>query len=458
MQQRLREIPAVDEILRQEPVAALLGETPRPLAVEAVRQVLADLRARVRAGEEVALSLPAVVELAARAVAARGRRSLRRAINATGVILHTGLGRAVLAPQAAAALAEAASGHSLLEIDAESGRRGERAEHFRGLLRLLSGAPCAAAVNNNAAAVLLTLNTLAAGKEVIVSRGQLVEIGGSFRVPDVIRASGCRMVEVGTTNKTHRYDYENAITPDTALLLQVHPSNFRVIGFTEEVPLSELVALGRARGLPVMVDLGSGAFFDVARAGLAPEPTVPQVVAAGADVVTFSGDKLLGGPQAGLILGGEEVIRRISANPLMRALRCDKLVLAALEATLRLYLDEGQALRSIPTLRALTRPVEEIERQAEEVVARAGGAAVVLSVVPTTSEVGGGSLPGEELPSRAVAVTAAGVSPEALAHALRAGDPPIFGRIFHDAVLLDMRTVADEETEEVVAALERLAR
>lgn len=453
MQDRLRAIPAVDEVLRQPEVAAILERTPRALALEAVRRVLDSLRQRIRAGEEVDTALPAVAAAAARAIAARSRPSLRRAINATGVILNTGLGRAVLAPQAAQALAEVAGGHATLEVDLETGRRGSRLSHVRDLLCLLTGAPAAAVVNNNAAAVLLALNTLAAGREAIISRGQLVEIGGAFRMPDVIRASGCRMVEVGTTNKTRLSDYAEAITPDTALLLQVHPSNFRVVGFTEEVPLHELVALGRARGIPVMTDLGSGAFFDVTRAGLSPEPTVPQVVASGADLITFSGDKLLGGPQAGILLGSEAVIQRITRNPLMRALRCGKLTLAALEATLRLYLDEAAALQSIPTLRALTRPTAEIEAAARQVVSAVRHPALSLSVVPTTAEVGGGALPTEEIPSFAVQVDASGVPPEEIARTLRLGDPPIFGRIHKERFLLDLRTVTPPEAEEIARAL-----
>jgi L-seryl-tRNA(Ser) seleniumtransferase len=456
MREKLRAIPAVDEILRQPPVAALLEEVPRALAVAAVRRVLEGLREQLRAGAEVEVALPAVTALAAQAVAAQARHSLRPAINATGVLLNTGLGRAVLAPQAVAALAAVAGSHSTLEVDLESGRRGSRLSHIRTLLRLLTGAPAAAVVNNNAAAVLLALNTLAAGREVIISRGQLVEIGGAFRMPDVIRASGCRMVEVGTTNKTHLSDYEAAITPDTALLLQVHPSNYRVVGFTEEVPLAELVALGHRHGIPVMTDLGSGALFDVTRAGLAPEPTVPQVVATGVDLVTFSGDKLLGGPQAGLLLGDEAVIHHATANPLMRALRCGKLTLAALEATLRLYLDEEAALRDLPTLRALTRPPAEIAAAARQVVAAVHHPKLSLAIVETTAEVGGGSLPTEALPSFAVQVALAGTTPEALARKLRQGDPPIFGRISKDHLLLDLRTVVPAEIEVIAAALNNL--
>ncbi|MBI3945785.1 MAG: L-seryl-tRNA(Sec) selenium transferase [Armatimonadetes bacterium] len=455
VQERLRAIPAVDVVLSHPQVARLLAGTPRPLATAAVRALLEGLRRRIRAGEDADVSLPAVAAAAAAAVTAQGRRSLRRAINATGIILHTGLGRAVLAAPAVAALAEVAGSHSLLEIEVESGRRGSRLEHVRGLLRLLAGAPSAAVANNNAAAVLLALNTLAAGKEVVVSRGQLVEIGGSFRMPDIIRASGCRMVEVGTTNKTRLADYEAAITPETALLLQVHPSNFRVVGFTEEVALPELVALGRARSLPVMVDLGSGAFFDVARVGLPPEPTVPAVVASGADIVTFSGDKLLGGPQAGLLLGSEAAIRRVTRNPLMRVLRCDKLILAALEATLRLYFDPEAALRAIPTLRALTRRPDAVRALAQRVVEGVSRPGVRLAVVETASQVGGGSLPTEELPSAAVQVEVEGLPAEDVARALRRGDPPVFGRIHRDLLLLDMRTVAEEEVAEVCAALAR---
>lgn len=458
MRERLREIPAVDEILRHERVVGLLEQMPRPLAVDAIRLVLDGLRQRIRQGEEVETSLPVVAEAAARAIVQRGRRSFRRAINATGVLLNTGLGRAVLAPQVVEAVCEVAGSHSILEVEIETGRRGSRLAPVERLLRALTGAPAAAVVNNNAAAVLLALNTLAAGREVIISRGQLVEIGGQFRMPDVIRASGCRMVEVGTTNKTHLYDYEGAITPETALLLHVHPSNYRVIGFSEEVALPDLVALGRRRGILVVSDLGSGSFFDVSRAGLSPEPTVPRIVATGVDLVTFSGDKLLGGPQAGLLLGGEEVIRRVTRNPLMRALRCDKLTLAALEATLRLYLDEKSALQQIPTLCALTRSPEEIEALAQQVAREAARPGVKLSVVATTCEIGGGSLPTEELPSFAVRVQAAGRSPEEVARSLRAGEPAIFGRIARDALLLDMRTVSDQEADEVASALSRLTR
>lgn len=458
MRERLREIPAVDEILRHERVVGLLEQMPRPLAVDAIRLVLDGLRQRIRQGEEVETSLPVVAEAAARAIVQRGRRSFRRAINATGVLLNTGLGRAVLAPQAVEAVCEVAGSHSLLEVDVETGRRGSRLEPIQELLRTLTGAPAAAVVNNNAAAVLLALNTLAAGREVIISRGQLVEIGGQFRMPDVIRASGCRMVEVGTTNKTHLYDYEEAITPETALLLHVHPSNYRVIGFSEEVALPDLVALGRRRGILVVSDLGSGSFFDVSRAGLSPEPTVPRIVATGVDLVTFSGDKLLGGPQAGLLLGGEEVIRRVTRNPLMRALRCDKLTLAALEATLRLYLEEKSALHHIPTLCALMRSLEEIEALARKVARNAARPGLELTVMATSCEIGGGSLPTEELPSFAVRVQAAGRSPEEVARSLRAGEPAIFGRIARDALLLDMRTVSDQEADEVASALSRLTR
>lgn len=454
IQNRLRAIPAVDAILNHPAMAPLLQSTPRPLVVEAVRSLLDSLRQRVRDGEDVEISLTAITEMAARTVATRAKRSLRGAINATGILLHTGLGRAVLAAEAAEALAEIATRHCLLEIEPESGQRGSRLAHVRGLLRLLSGASDAAVVNNNAAAVFLALNTLAAGKEVIVSRGQLVEIGGSFRLPDIICASGCRLVEVGTTNKTRLSDYEEAISSETALLLHVHPSNYRVVGFTEEVPLADLVSLGRQYRLPVMADLGSGAFFDVTRLGLSPEPTVPQVIRTGVDLVTFSGDKLLGGPQAGILLGTEEILHRLTRNPLMRVVRCDKLTLAALEATLRLYLDEENAVRRIPILRSLTRSLDEIRAQAHRVVERVNRPEMCLSVVDTTSEVGGGALPTEVLPSAAVRVEVRGVSAEQVARALRLADPPVFGRIYRDALLLDMRTVAPEEVESLCQALE----
>jgi L-seryl-tRNA(Ser) seleniumtransferase len=340
-----------------------------------------------------------------------------------------------------------------LEIDRETGERGSRQEHVRGLLRRLTGAEDALSVNNNAAAVLLAIAAVAAGREVVIARGQLVEIGGSFRIPDVIREGGARLVEVGTTNKVRLSDYQAAITEETALLLRVHPSNFQIVGFTEEAPLPDLVCLGRERGLPVMDDLGSGALIDLTRYGLEAEPTVQESVAAGADIITFSGDKLLGGPQAGLVLGRREYLDRMKRHPLMRVVRNDKVTLAALEATLRLYLDEERALREVPTLRALTATPEALRAKAARLRRRIGPVAATVTLEPGISQVGGGSLPGERLPTTLVAVAPESMEEAELARRLRMGEPPVFGRVQRGRLLLDPRTVAERELSPLAAAV-----
>jgi L-seryl-tRNA(Ser) seleniumtransferase len=392
-------------------------------------------------------------EEALRRVEQAGRRSLRRAINATGVVLHTGLGRAVLSKAAADAVAEAARNHSLLEIDPESGERGSRLAHVAGLLRELTGAEDALVVNNCAAAVFFAVGALAAGREVVIARGQLVEIGGSFRIPDVIRSAGARLVEVGTTNKVRLRDYAEAITDQTALLLRVHPSNFRIVGFTEEPSLEELTALGRERGLAVMDDLGSGALIDLSCYGLVAEPTVHASVRAGADVITFSGDKLLGGPQAGLVLGRADLTAKLKRHPLMRVLRVDKLTLSALEATLRLYRDEAIALREVPTLSALTAPADALESRARELAVRLAPLGLDVVLEAGISQVGGGSLPGEELPTTLVSVRKEGVSTAELARRLRTGEPSVWARIQRDRLVFDLRTVRVEEVVEIVSAV-----
>ncbi len=454
----LRQIPKTDRVLQEPRIVELAAEHGRAVVLEAVRESADSLRAAILDGNghtprgDLLESLLDGVEAR---VAASAQRSLRRAINATGVVLHTGLGRAVLSEAAARAVAETAASHSLLEVDPESGERGSRLSHVAGLLRELTGAEDALLVNNNAAAVYLGIGALAAGREVVISRGQLVEIGGSFRIPDVIRAAGARLVEVGTTNKTHLCDYERAITPETALLLRVHPSNFRIVGFTEEPPLEALVALGRERGVPVMDDLGSGALVDLSRHGLVAEPTVHASVRAGADVVTFSGDKLLGGTQAGLAVGRRDLLERLKRHPLMRVLRADKLTLAGMEATLRLYRDEGRALREIPTLAALTAPLETVRARAERLADWVRPTGLDVSLEEGISQVGGGSLPGEEIPTVVVSLSAAGVPPGELARRLRLGEPSVWGRVRRERLLLDPRTVRDEELAELAEAVVR---
>jgi L-seryl-tRNA(Ser) seleniumtransferase len=466
MRDLLARLPAVHE-LADAAAAADGGEpaetagqsarTPRWALVEAARRAIADRRAALLAGEAADPAIEAGA-VAARA-AELARPALRRVVNATGVALHTNLGRAPLAEAARRAIDDVARGYSNLEYDLARGSRGSRHDHLRDLLRELTGAEDAIAVNNNAAATVLGVAALAAEREVIVSRGELVEIGGSFRLPEILKLSRGVMVEVGTTNKTHRKDYEAAIGPATGLLLKVHRSNFALVGFTAEVAAEELVAIGRARGVPTMIDLGSGALVDRAtqRAwGLPAEPTVAESVASGADLVTFSGDKLLGGPQAGVLAGTRAAIALARAHPLMRALRPDKLTLAALAATLALYRD--RTLERIPVLRALAAPAAALRPIADALAAAIGAPpGLRIAVEPCRSTVGGGAMPTAELASWAV--TLAGPSAEALDHGLRRAPVAVVGRIEDGRLWLDVRTIAADagELEEIAAAVRALA-
>ncbi len=458
---QLRRIPAVSRLLQEEQVQTAIDRHGRELVVECIREVLDGLRERVRKGEPAPLDTSTVAELVLQEVTRWRTRTLRKAINATGVILHTGLGRALLAETAQRAIAEVAGGHSMLEIDRETGERGDRIEHVRDLLCRLTGAEDATVVNNNAGAVLLAVTVLAQGREVIISRGQLVEIGGAFRMPDIIAQSGARLVEVGTTNRTRLTDYERAITPDTALLLRCHPSNFRIIGFSEEVSAGELASLAHRYSLPVLDDVGSGCLVNTENFGLEHEPTLQESIAAGCDVVTCSGDKLLGGPQAGIILGRRVIVQAVRKHPLHRALRVDKLTLAGLEATLRLYLNPEQALQEIPTLRALAMTREQIGRRAQRLRRRLQSTLpadrLTIRLREGVSEVGGGSLPGQQLPTTLVCLTPLHGSVQQLAHALRWNEPAVFARIEQDELVLDPRTLLDDELEVVVAAVSRAA-
>jgi L-seryl-tRNA(Ser) seleniumtransferase len=420
---------------------------PHGLLVEAARAEIAAARAAVSGG----VAAPPAEALAAAALSrarALAMPSLRPVINASGVILQTNLGRAPLSQAALAAMQAVAAGYSNLEYDLEAGERGSRSVHLASLLCRLSGAEAALAVNNNAAAVYLALSALAAGREVIVSRGQAVEIGGGFRIPDVLRQSGAALVEVGTTNRTYLQDYAAAIGERTALLMRIHTSNFRLTGFVHETSLAELAALGRARGVPVLDDLGSGTLLPTAPYGLAPEPTVQESVAAGADLVTFSGDKLLGGPQAGLIVGRAALVERLRRHPLARALRVDKTTIAGLEATLLAYL-RGRATEEIPVWRMIAADIAGLRARAGRLAAALGPGRA--EVVASSAAVGGGSLPGETLPSAAVALP--GSDPDRLAARLRRGDPPVVGRIAEGRVLLDMRSVLPEQDEALLRAL-----
>jgi L-seryl-tRNA(Ser) seleniumtransferase len=461
----LRSLPSVQRLLSLPEVAALCESVPAALLTESVRSVLAETRHILSKHNGASPTVPTEAMLAQRVVVEARKRSapsLTGAINATGIVLHTGLGRARLAAEAVAAIAEVAAGHSPVEIERESGKRGSRRDHVRGLLCELTGAEDATVVNNCAGAVLLAVTTLAAGREVIISRGELVEIGGAFRMPDIIRASGATLVEVGATNRTHLSDYANAITERTGLILRCHPSNFALVGFTEETPTPDLVALGRKHGIPVMDDQGSGALLSPASLGIPGSGSLPDSVAAGSDIVTASGDKLMGGPQAGLILGNRAAIERITIHPLARALRVDKLTLAGLEATLRLYRDPAQARIAIPTLRYLTRALPELRRLAVRLKARIRAVLppdrFTVTLVPERSQVGGGSLPGEDLLTVCVAVRGVGASPSAdrIAARLRRHTPPVFARIHQDAVLFDPRTLDPEEFAVIADALRDL--
>ena len=442
-QEALRALPSVERLATR----AELAHLPPEARVRAARRVVEEARQALRSGAPVA---PTPESLAGRALALADdalRPALRRIVNATGVLLHTNLGRATLAPSAARAVAAVAAGHANLEVDEETGGRGSRQAHVARLLCELTGAEDALVVNNNAAATFLPVAALAAGREVVLSRGQLVEIGGQFRLPDVIRTAGGVLVEVGTTNRTRIGDYEAALTERTAMLLRVHPSNYRIVGFSEEAPLADLVRLGGEAGVCVADDIGSGALVDLAPFGLGDEPTANGSIAGGADLVWFSGDKLLGGPQAGILIGKARYIAPMKKHPLMRAIRPDKLTLAGLEATLRLY-HAGRAWPEVPILRRIARPADDVREAAERVAASLRGeqASLRVEVVATDSEVGGGSLPGHRLPSWAVAVSDSGRGAGELGRRLRAAPTPVYGRIEKDRLLLDLRAVdADEE-------------
>jgi L-seryl-tRNA(Ser) seleniumtransferase len=444
----LRELPSVDRLLRHNRCEALLARYNRDYVTQTCRAVVDALRAKLRAGNTVPdeLKEESILARVEHWIAAESRPGHVRVTNATGTILHTNLGRALLPQAAIEAMSEVACHAVNLEYDLAAGKRGRREETIQKLLVELTGAEAATVVNNNAAAVLLGLNTLAQGKEVIVSRGELIEIGGAFRIPEIMAKSGAVLKEVGSTNRTHAADYENAIHDETALLLKVHTSNYRVVGFTSEVTLEQLVAIGRKHAIPVLEDLGSGALIDLSHYGLPKEPIVAERIQAGADIVTFSGDKILGGPQAGLMVGRKEWIDRINRNHLQRALRCGKLTLAALEATLRLYRQSPDITEAIPTLKAFTRSMGEIRAMGEQVLPKiqaALGSAFRVSLENSTSQIGSGALPTEELPTVVIAVEHQKLSANVIAQRFRRNDPPILGRIREDRFLLDLRTIFD---------------
>ena len=444
-----RDLPSVDRLLADERVRALSAEYSGDTVVALIREELDSVREAI-GRRKAAPPIDDIVEAVSQRARSALTPSLRPVINATGVIIHTNLGRAPLSDDTLAAMTAAARGYSNLEFDLEAGERGSRHVHIEEQLRRLTGAEAALAVNNNASAVLLALSALAVNREVIISRSQLVEIGGGFRIPDVMAQSDAFLMEVGTTNRTYLHDYEAAITDDTAALMRVHASNFKVIGFTASVSIEELTGLAREHGLRVIDDLGSGCLLDTTRFGLPPEPTPQESLAAGTDIVLFSGDKLLGGPQAGIIAGKQEAIERLRRHPLARAVRMDKSSIAGLAATLNHYL-KGEATEKVPVWRMIAAPVDGIARRARRWARAAGHGA---TVVDGRSMVGGGSLPEEALPTKLLALPqSADHSAETLARRLRAYDPPVVARIDHDTLLLDPRTVQPREDRIVAAAL-----
>jgi L-seryl-tRNA(Ser) seleniumtransferase len=444
----LRKLPSVDEVLRNVAAAAAVERFGRPAVVGAVRRAISESRARgiVPAGAEE------VIGEAAALLEAQDKPSLRPVFNLTGTVLHTNLGRALLAEPAIEAAVAAMRSAVALEFDLEDGKRGERDDHLRGLLCELTGAEDATAVNNNAAAVLLVLNTLAHRREAIVSRGELIEIGGSFRMPEIMSRAGSKLVEVGTTNRTHKKDYIGAINPRTGIIFKVHSSNYRIEGFTKEVSARDLAALATERKIPFVHDLGSGTLVDLANVGLAHEPTVAEAIADGAGLVTFSGDKLLGGPQAGFIVGARDLIAAVNKNPMKRALRLDKMRIAALEATLKLYRDPDRLAQQLPTFRLLSLPSAEIEARARRLlrgVQASVGLSFAVEVVACRSQIGSGALPLVTVPSAGLAIRpqeprGAGRRLQYLADALRKLDIPVIGRIEDQALVLDLRCLDDE--------------
>ncbi len=461
-QQLLRMLPGIDILMERLGNDPCLGNTPKSVLKTATREVIDEIRGEILAGGEIApeaVALSPIIERVGGKIRAAMGQNLIPLVNATGVVVHTNLGRSLLPDAALEQVAGVAAGYSNLEFNISTGKRGLRYSCVEELLCEISGAEAALAVNNNAGAVLLALETLARNREVIVSRGELVEIGGSFRVPDVMEKSGAILKEVGTTNRTHPRDYENNINENTGLLLKVHTSNYSLVGFTKAVTLTEMTEIGRETGIPVMEDLGSGTFIDFSRYGLVKEPTVQESIRAGVDIVTFSGDKLLGGPQAGIIIGKKELVDRIKRNPLTRALRIDKLTLAALESTLRLYRDERKAVNEIPTLRMLTLPYEVVARGADRLEKKLldlGDPRLKVTCRDISSRAGGGALPVMDLPSRCVGVTVAGVSINTVEKMMRLGTPPVIGRIEEETFLMDLRTVQEGEIDIIALALSRI--
>ncbi len=459
-QKMLADLPSVDEILKSRQGMEWLKAFSRKFVLQAVREAIDCRRNGILEGSDTDLSAEVMMADIEASIGKLASYSLRPLINATGVVIHTNLGRSILSKKIVENILKVSASYSNLEYDIDKGKRGKRYTHVKRILRETTGAEDALIVNNNAAAVLLCLNTLAKGKEVIVSRGELVEIGGSFRVPDVMAASGAILHEVGTTNKTHLSDYEKAINENTGLILKVHKSNYRIVGFSEEVSIEDLAKLGKKRQIPVMFDLGSGCLIDLRPYGIHDEPSVRDIVRTGIDITTFSGDKLLGGPQGGVIVGKKESIGRIQKNPITRAVRIDKLTLAGFEATLMEYVDEEQAIENIPTLRMLLQKPDVIRKRANILAGKlkkhVSGA--VIKVVTDTSRAGGGSLPETDLPTYAVSLKPVNITVNELEEKLRKGNPPVIARIKDDSLLFDARTLQEKDFGDILLRISSIIK
>lgn len=455
----LCKIPSVDELLKYKEIEELIETCPRPVLVQVIRDFLGEyrnniLKERNEFGEQN-VDIYEILQGIENRAHKKMSYNLKHVVNATGVVIHTNLGRSPLSNEVHDLLYKTSFGYSNLEMDIDRGVRGSRYEHVEDILKELTKAEAAMVVNNNAAAVMLVLSTIAKNKEVIVSRGQLIEIGGSFRIPDVMKESGAKLVEVGTTNKTHLTDYENAINLETGALMKVHTSNYRILGFTTEVSSEELVTLAKERDIPVIEDIGSGVFIDLSKYGLPYEPTVQNAVLSGMDAVTFSGDKMLGGPQAGIIVGKKEYIERMKKNPLTRAFRIDKMTLAALEGTLKLYLDEEKAIKSIPVLNMLTMKMQVLSKKAEDLYEKLDSvdSDYKITIDDEYSEVGGGAMPLHKLPTKVISISSEKISANELDKRLRSCKTPIITRILKDKILIDVRTVKEDEYDTIADAL-----
>ena len=453
IRQKLSQLPQIDECLKSSCGQKWLESYYRKTVIRSIREVVDSKRKEILKGADPEISIDAMAADIEKRIIKLSSYKLRSLINASGVVIHTNLGRAILSDKAIENVTAAAGSYSNLEYEIAKGKRGKRYSHIKDIICELTGAEDAVVVNNNAAAVLICLDTFAKGKEVIVSRGELVEIGGSFRIPAVMQSSGAVLREIGTTNKTHLSDYENALCGNTALFLKVHQSNYKVIGFTEEVSVEQLVKLGKEYRIPVVDDLGSGCMISLEKYGIHDEPTVQDVIKSGVDLVTFSGDKLLGGPQAGIIAGKAKMIQKIQKNPMLRALRIDKMTFAALEATFMQYLDEEEVIKNIPTMRMLTQPEETIKKRAKRILSSLRKSipdSAELNIVPDQSRAGGGSLPEADFPTFAVSIKPLSFSVNELEKRLRLGSPPVIARIKEDMILIDARTVQDREVKVLV--------